>query len=229
MAKNLESEIQSINKNLLNICAKVERNFIKSMYALTHYSQKDAEEVKAADIEVDALEVEFEEACLRVLATQQPVARDLRYLFAVLKVNNDIERIGDLAVNIAERTISLLKAGNSKPADIEAIFPISDMFQKTLQMLKTCFDALTDFDVEKAQRARKLDREINEMNRAFYKMFLSIVKDEPKSIETMLCYSSITKYLERIGDYITNIAEDIIYAEKGKIIRHEKKLQEAAK
>ncbi|MBP9708703.1 MAG: phosphate signaling complex protein PhoU [Oligoflexales bacterium] len=223
MSKILETELKNINNKLLSLCHKVEESVAKSVFAVTHQSLAEAEQVIENDRAIDTLEVELEELCLRVLATQQPVARDLRYIVAVFKVNNDLERIGDLAVNIAKRSKSLI---DPKAKPFANLFPIKEICDKTTQMLRSSFATLIDADVTKAHSIRQQDQEIDELNREFFKIFIAAAKSDPLHIEYMLAYTSISRHLERICDYATNIVEDIIYLVEGKIIRHNPKVPE---
>jgi phosphate transport system protein len=174
-----------------------------------------AQEVIDGDIEIDRAEVEIEEDCLKILALHQPVAIDLRLVIAALKINNDIERIGDLGVNIAERAIFL--AGHEP---IEIPFDWGEMREKAMSMLARSLDALMKMDAEKAHAVRNSDDEIDELNRQMYTKVSRAVRKDPDHVERLLSYLSACRHLERIADYATNIAEDVIYMIEGEIVRH---------
>jgi phosphate transport system protein len=168
------------------------------------------------DYEIDQYEVEIEEDCLKILALHQPVAIDLRFIVAVLKINNDLERIGDLAVNIAERAEFL---ATREPVGVSLDFVT--MADKAQMMLKMSLDALVNLSVETAQQVRSSDDEIDAMNRRMYLKVQEAILDKPDRIESLVHLLSVSRHLERIADHATNIAEDVIYMIEGQIVRHQ--------
>jgi phosphate transport system protein len=174
-----------------------------------------AQRVLEADATIDRTEVDVEEECLKILALHQPVAVDLRYIVAVLKINNDLERIGDLSVNIAERTIFLCE----RPA-IPAPFDFDGMCRKTLEMLRGSLDALMEMNAERAQAVLAADNEVDAINREMYAKICAALRRNPDHAEVLLSYLSAARQLERIADSSTNIAEDVIYLIEGRIVRH---------
>jgi phosphate transport system protein len=165
--------------------------------------------------------VDLEEDCLKILALYQPVATDLRLIVSVMKINNDIERIGDLAVNIAERTLFLC----TEPP-IEAPSDLADMRTKALAMLTGSLDSLVRQDTKRAREVRTGDDEVDDLNRQIFREFSAAVRKNPENVECLLSYLSVGRHLERIADYATNIAEDVIYLMEGEIVRHKPTLPE---
>jgi phosphate transport system protein len=161
------------------------------------------------------MEVDVEEECLKILALHQPVAIDLRFIVTALKINNDLERIGDLAVNIAERSEFL--AGQepiSVPFDFEA------MAEKTQWMVTESLDSLVDMDCKRAYQVCAADDEVDALNRKMYKQVEASIIAHPRWTRCLFHLLSVSRHLERIADHATNIAEDVIYMVEGKIVRH---------
>jgi phosphate transport system protein len=187
----------------------------KAVKSLEDRDSKLAQEVIDADPGIDQAEVDIEEECLKVLALHQPVAVDLRFVIAVLKINNDLERVGDLAVNIAERTLFLCR---QEPIAIP--FDYSEIRRKALAMLGNSLDSLMNLDADLARKVRTSDDEVDFINRDMYAKVAQAMRNKPDHIERLLCYLSVSRHLERIADYATNIAEDLIYLVAGEIVRH---------
>lgn len=215
MANHLRNELEKLKTNLLSLSSEVERALNKAVLSVRNGDTALAKEVLDADNLIDQREVEVEEQCLAILALHQPVAKDLRFVIAVLKINNDLERIGDLAVNISERTIYL-----KKQPPIPIPFDFVNMSQKAVTMLKKSLDAFINMDLKLAHVVWESDDEIDEMNRQVYDKVYSGVKKDPEQVEALIHYLSISRHLERIGDYATNICEDVIYMAEGRIVRH---------
>jgi phosphate transport system protein len=167
------------------------------------------------DIQIDRTEVEVEEECLKVLALHQPVAIDLRFIVAVLKINNDLERIGDLAVNIAERSYFLA----SQP-EINVSFDFTEMSNNTEAMLNKSLDALVNLSPALAHEVCISDDVIDNINRQMYLKIQDEIIKHPDRITALIHLLSISRHLERIADHATNIAEDVIYMIEGEIVRH---------
>jgi len=174
-----------------------------------------ASKIIEMDREVDQMEIEVEEECLKILALHQPVAVDLRFIVAVLKLNNDLERIGDMAVKISERTIHLCNQNAQ-----EFLIDFSGMAEKVQLMLTKTLDALVNMNPELAYEVCVADDEIDEIHRNTYEIVRDQIKAHPECINFMLDFLSVSGGLERIADHATNIAEDIIYMINGEIVRH---------
>jgi phosphate transport system protein len=215
MAGNLQKEIDKIKKNILSLGAMAEDRFKKAVHAVRTNDTLVAQEIIASDMEIDELEVEVEEECLKILALYQPVAIDLRFLIVVVKINNDLERVADLAANIARRiqTVSGTGTGTFR-------YDYSPMAEKTGLMLKMSLDALVGMDADMADRVVSMDKEVNKMrNQAYDAMKTAILKAPEQVAQTINLYL-ISRHLERIGDHATNIAEEVIHLIRGKIVRH---------
>ena len=215
MSVHLEKEIERLKKQILALSAKVEENVYKAVRALEERSGILADEVMKGDRAVDEIEVEIEEECLKVLALYQPVAIDLRYIVTIMKVNNDLERVGDLAVNIAERAAFLATV---EGPDIPLDFPL--MMEKTRTMLRKSLDALMKRDAKIAHEVLAADDEIDAMNSEMYIKIQEAICRRPEQLESLIHLLSCSRHLERIADHATNIAEDAIYLMEGEIVRH---------
>lgn len=215
MSMHLHRDMENLQRLVLSVSAKAEEMIDKATRVLCERRFEDAAEVITADSEVDRQEVEIEEECLKMLALHQPVASDLRRIAAVLKINNDIERIADLAVNIAQRAEGL--------ADFpEFVVPdrVERMVDLTMQMVRDALNAFVNLDAENASRLIRLDDAVDEHNREIISELQNQMKQRPQSVEPALhCFSAV-RHIERIADHAVNIAEDVIYLVKGAIVRH---------
>ncbi|HPF36954.1 MAG TPA: phosphate signaling complex protein PhoU [Candidatus Krumholzibacteria bacterium] len=212
---HLMKEIEVLKRQLLALSGLVEDNLWRAVRAFEERDADLAEDVIARDSEIDAREVELEEECLKALALHQPVAVDLRFIVSVLKINNDLERIGDLAVNIARRSRFL--AEQQEP---ESVFDLPGMAAKVQGMLQRSLDALVTMNAEKARGVCADDDEIDAIHRRTYQVFRESVKKNPERIDSLTQILSTSNHLERIGDHATNIAEDVIYMVEGQVVRH---------
>jgi phosphate transport system protein len=215
MARTLEIEIESIKKKLLGFCAVVEGNVRDAIKALVMRDTALAAKVIDTDEEIDTMEVEIEEECLKTLALYQPVAKDLRFIIAVFNINNDLERIGDLAVNIAERAMSLAAC-----SEIDIPFDYTKMAEKVLAMVKSSLDSLVHMDPELARRVCEEDNEVDVINRQAQTRVQERIRQFPERVDCLIQFPAISSELERIADHATNIAEEVIYLAKGEIVRH---------
>jgi phosphate transport system protein len=215
MAQHLLREIEKLKKEILGLGAIVENSVQMAVRAVEDKDSALADRVIRSDVEIDHAEVDLEEDCLKILALHQPVAIDLRFIIAVLKINNDLERIGDLAVNIAERVSFLI----SQPS-VRIPYDFQGMVEKTSWMLRSSLDSLVKLDTSIARRVCSADDEVDEINRQMYDLVKDAIRARPEYVDVLIPYLSISRYLERIADHATNIAEDIIYMVDGVIARH---------
>ncbi len=216
MTTHLQREIDKLKKKILYMGAEAEEILRIAVESLVSRNVKLAQEAIESDERLDHLEVEIEEDCLKILALHQPVATDLRYVIAVLKINNDLERIGDLAVNIAERVIYLAdRPSFHMPLDLKG------MARLTQLMVKRSLDAIVNTDSKLARDVRASDDEIDDINRDMYDVITEYITKNPDQVEPALHVLSATRHLERIADQATNIAEDVIYLVEGDIVRHQ--------
>ncbi len=216
MKIHLQKELDQLKKRLFHLASLVEENLEKAIRAATQGEYELAREVRAADEEIDLLEVEVEEECLKILALHQPVAVDLRYLIAVLKMNNDLERIGDLAVNIAGG--KGCQRGPSLPPVLAQSFRELGMMSRT--MLRDSLDALMNLDAAKAHAVLAADDEVDARYHELSRRLAAGMCDDARQSEAMICWLLAAKSVERVADLATNIAEDTIYTIEGVIIRH---------
>ncbi len=215
MSAHLQRAISEIMKRLISLSAMVENNVKQAIEALTEHDAQHARQVIKEDKIIDQKEIELEEECLKVFALHQPVAVDLRYLVAVLKMNNDLERIGDLAANIAEHAVSIISA----PA-IKKSFVLVDLYAQVQTMLKAALDVVVNQDSKAAREILKMDDQVDRLHEDLSAEVLEGIKANPGQAEVLIQYIHIIRHLERIGDHATNIAEDIIYLMEGEIVRH---------
>jgi phosphate transport system protein len=217
MSVHLQRAIENLKKQLLSLCALVEDQVQMGVRALLERDETLAAKVQRGDREIDDREVYLEEECLKVLALYQPVAIDLRLVVAALKINNDLERIGDLAVNIARKAIAF-----AHEPFMEIPIDIGGMWERTQAMLRDSLDALVQVDARLAYQVCSRDNEIDGMKHEFRVEIEDRICREPELAHALLRLLAVTRNLERIADCATNIAEDVIYLIEGKIVRHEK-------
>ena len=215
MAKHLQREIENLKKKILSLGARVESAVHEAIRSIQKRDTVLARKIIEEDIQIDHAEVEVEEEGLKILALHQPVAIDLRFIVAVLKINNDLERIGDLAVNIAERSSFLA----SQPV-VSLSFDFAEMSEKTEAMLNRSLDALVNLNPELAHKVCADDDVIDTMNREVYLCVQETIGAHPEQIASLIHLLSVSRHLERIADHATNIAEDVIYMIDGQIVRH---------
>ena len=211
-----QREIENLKKLILSLGAIVEEQIQRAVLALERRDIKLAEEVFERDNEVDSLEIIVEEECLKILALYHPVAHDLRFVVAVLKMNNDLERIGDLAANIARRVKYL-----SKKEKIELISEFIETANKVQIMVKKSLDSLVNTDEKLARVVIASDEEVDKLTKHMLKRTINAIEKNPDKVKEYFSIRSISKNLERIADSATNIAEDVVYLCTGEIIRHQ--------
>jgi phosphate transport system protein len=215
MTKHIERQIAHLKEKILRVGTLVEEAISKSITALINRDVGLAQRVMASDEDIDRMEVEVEEECLKILALYQPVAADLRLVVAVLKINNDLERMGDLAKNIAKR-VSQLAAG--RPYELPP--EIRVMAMKAQDMVKQCLDAVVNGDPTLARQVREEDDAVDAARQRIQRRVMQGIKDNPDEAESLLRINSVSKHIERIADMATNIAEDVVYMVEGEIVRH---------
>ncbi|THB77584.1 MAG: phosphate transport system regulatory protein PhoU [Desulfobacteraceae bacterium] len=215
MRGHLPKGIEKIKKEILALGAMVEDRFKKAVYAIKTEDLELARRIMDTDHEVDQREIEVEEECLKLLALYQPVAVDLRFLVAVIKINNDLERIADYAANISQRFLS------SHAHAQKFRYDYSDMTELTAKMLEMSLDALVGMDLDIAYEVRILDHDVNQMRNEAYDMVQKDIKANPEQVAEIINMYLISRHLERIGDHTKNIAEEVIYLIEGEVIRHE--------
>lgn len=212
---HLHHEIDRLERRLLELGALVEENIGDAVSAFEKRDIDSARRVIDTDNRVDRMEVEVEEECLKLLALYQPVAVDLRFIIAALKINNDLERVGDQAVGIAKRVETFAKYPEiALPVDLHR------MAGKALNLLRQSLDAFVRLDTRLAHDVRQSDKEVDAYNREAEATVNRYIKQHPDKEEGYLQFMLVARGIERVGDHATNIAEDIIYMLEGEIVRH---------
>jgi phosphate transport system protein len=215
MTSHWQREIDKLKKQIFQLSDLVKQNLEDAVFALEKRDLELARRVHDSDDLVDQRELEIEENCLKILALYQPVAIDLRFIVAVLKINSDLERIGDEAVNIAARAIYI----NSQ-LPVQSNIDFSGITEGVKRMLTQSLDALVNLDAKIAYQVRSSDDEVDE---AVHRAFVDIkekIRRNPENVDVLIDYARICRYLERVADHATNIAEDVIYMVEGEIVRH---------
>jgi len=215
MAKHFDRELEKLKKKILSLSALVEERVYLAIKAIESRDPDLAERIIRSDHEIDEMEVEVEEECLKILALYQPVAVDLRFIVTVIKINNDLERIGDEAVNIAERIQSI-----AKHSTYSFHFDYAEMAEIAAAMLKQSLDALVNLDIDTAFRVLTLDDEVDDIQITAYLKIKEAMREHPEEMAYLINLHLISRHLERIADHATNIAEEVIYLIEGEIIRH---------
>lgn len=216
MTIHLQKEIEKLKTMILSMSARVEKNFHDISAAAVVTDVEVAKRVIKEEAQINDIELEIEEECLKSLALYQPVAVDLRLIVAILKINNELERINDFSVNIAERVLDLAQLAN-----FESPFDIKGMSEKVGQMLSMSLDSLINMDPQMAIEVCNLDDEVDDQNKEIFAQVNDEIQKDSSRVKPMLQYASISRYLERIADLASNIAEDVIYLVEGAIIRHQ--------
>ena len=219
--KHFSRELENIKKLILSLGTLVEERVRMATTAIENNDAVLAQRIIKSDYEVDEMEVDIEEECLKVLALHQPVAVDLRFIIDVIKINNELERIGDQAVNIAERVWV-----TAKSEQLERFFDYSAMGEKAQTMLKMSLDALVKMDYDQAFDVVRMDDEVDAIKEQAYDRIKKAIGEHPDKIGYLINLLLISRHLERLADHATNIAEEVIYLIEGEIVRHAQHDQE---
>jgi|SRR5579884_661199 len=215
MAKHLQRDLDDLQRDLLALAGLVEGAIYKSIQALQERDVLLAREVIAGDTQIDHEENHIDEECLKLLALHQPVAVDLRRIIAAMMINTDLERMGDLAEEIAERAIHLARP---------PLMPIPEKLQRmtdlTTMMVRQSLDSFVNLDTHVAQAVMRMDDEVDKYNEEIIAELIEAMKESPALVEAGLSMFSAVRHLERIADHATNIAEDVVYLVEGEIVRH---------
>lgn len=216
MSVHWEKQIERLKAMILTLGGLVEESLEKAIRAVQKRDPDLARAVIEGDERIDRMEIEIEEECLHTLALYQPVASELRFVVAVLKINNDLERMADLAVNISEQAIFLCQ----HPPVEQVPFDLATMSRQVRWMAKSALDALVQQDTQLAEEVRRTDDQVDQIHRAMYRQLPPRIVQNPQEAPALLHYLSISRQLERIADHATNIAEDVLYLVRGDILRH---------
>jgi phosphate transport system protein len=216
MIRFMHREIEKIRKLILSLGAVVEDRVRMATRALEEQDSATAQMIIETDWEIDELEVEVEEECLKILALHQPVAVDLRFLVTAIKITNDLERVGDLAVNIAHNVITMGQYSSQN-----LVFDYSRMADKAENMVRMSLDALVHLDADMAQLVVELDDDVDRIQRDAYDRITALLQQSPEQAGYFINLLLVSRHLERLADHATNIAEEIIYLIDGAIVRHQ--------
>ena len=218
---HFEAELQALRNQLLTMGGMVEERVHRAVNALVHRDEQDAQRIIATDKEVNDLQMDIDNRCLRLLATQTPLAVDLRLITSAMKINADLERIGDQAVNIAESALVLVPQPPLKPLiDIPLMAGIAE------KMIRDALDGFVKNDAALARDVLRRDDEVDELKDQVFRELLTYMMADPGTIQRALSLILISRNLERIADHATNIAEDVIFIAEAKDVRHHAEQQE---
>jgi len=215
MSKHLERDLDHLQRNILTLAAAVEEALYKAIRSLQDREVPLAQQVIAGDTPIDYQEIDVEEECLKLLALHQPVAIDLRRIATVLKINTDLERMADLAADIAERAMVL-----AQPPFVPVPEGLQRMTDLTTSMVRQSLDSFVNLDTALARRVLRLDDEVDRYNDEIIADLVQTMQSSPEMVEPGLSMFSAVRHLERIADHATNIAEDVVYLVEGEIVRH---------
>ncbi|MCM8778484.1 MAG: phosphate signaling complex protein PhoU [Candidatus Omnitrophica bacterium] len=215
MERHFDEELNQLKKELLRMASLAEEAVAKAIKALEKRDESICRQVLAEEERINMLEIDIEEMCLRLLALRQPMAVDLRFITSAMKINNDLERIGDLAVNIAERTLDLLTEPLLKP-----LIDIPRMAMIVQGMVRDVLEAFIKGDSKLAREVCRRDDEVDNLNDQIFRELLTYMISDPKTIKRALDLILVARNLERVADHATNIGEDVFYLVEGRTIKH---------
>jgi phosphate transport system protein len=212
---HFDDELQALKNRLLNMAALVEERTHQAIQALIDRRPELAEKVEAGDKDVNDLQIEIDDRCLKLLALQNPMASDLRLITAAMKINSDLERIGDQAVNIAENALKLIRVPLLKP-----LIDLPRMAEMAERMTRDSLDAFVRRDSALARDVLARDDNVDRLKNQLFLELLTYMTGDPSTIERALALILVSRSLERIADHATNVAEDVIFVVEGKDVRH---------
>lgn len=215
MQRFFDTELEDLKKQILLMGALVESQLQDALESLIMRNSNLAIRIVEHDVSIDKLDVEIDEVCLRLLALHQPAAGDLRFITTSMKIATELERMSDLAVNIAERVIELNKEPQLKP-----YIDLPRMAEWASQMVRESLDAFVNRDAELARKVCRDDDFIDGLTQQLFRELLSFMLEDPRTITRSARLTFVGKYYERIADHATNVAELVVYMVEGKIIRH---------
>jgi phosphate transport system protein len=215
MQISFDEELSTLKEKILLMGSKVEESIRLALKSIVDRDSRLAKKVIQSDRDINDIEIEIDEICHRLLALHQPMAGDMRFITSAMKINSDLERQGDLAVNIAERALTLNEVAPLKP-----FIDIPRMAHITQEMLKVSLDSLVSRDSKMARSVCERDDEVDNLNDQIIRELISYMLEDRANIKRALDLILVSRYLERIADHATNVAEDVIYMVEGKDIRH---------
>jgi len=216
MSLHLQRDLEKLKKEVLKLGNMVETSINNAILAINNRESTFVDEVSKHEDVINDMEVKIEEDCLKILALHQPVAGDLRFIVVVLKVNNDLERMGDFATNIAKRAQELMK---HEPLSTLPEF-VNELPDSVRTMVRYSLDALVKLDDVLARKVIDMDDRVDEINRNMYEAIKAVIEESPAKTDIAMSLLSTSRYMERIADLSTNIAEDVIFMVDGRVVRH---------
>ena len=216
MTVHLQRDLDSLKKDIVHLGSLVQNSTQSVVEFLGTKSEQQLQDVLEYEDRINELEVDIEEHCLKVLALHQPVAIDLRFIIVIMKVNNDLERMGDQAVNISQRVKSLMD-GPKLPISL----PIDEMTNAVQKMVSLSLEALVSQDPAIAREVVDMDDIVDDLNAQTYDLIRETIQADPSLVNSAMSMATISSNLERIGDLCTNIAEEVIFMVEGQVIRHQ--------
>ncbi len=215
-------ELDELQAKLLEMAGLVEQAIHKSVLSLVSRDESEAQDVLSNEARINQLEIQIDDFAVGLLALQQPMARDLRFLTAAIKINSDLERMGDLAVNIVERSLSLIQRPQVKP-----LIDIPRMAKLVECMVRKSLDAFVKRDADMAREVLLSDDEVDDLRDGIYQELIAFMERDPSTISRALDLIFVARNLERIADHATNIAEDVLFLIQGVDVRHHAEAREA--
>jgi phosphate transport system protein len=215
METHFQQELNHLKSEILKMAGLVERAISNAIESLTQRDTPLAEKTIQQDVQINGMEIDIDERCLNLLALHQPMAGDLRFIASTMRINTELERIGDLAVNIAERVVSLNQEPQLKP-----YIDIPNMADITKKMLRDVIDAFVSGDVALARSVCERDDQVDGLNNQVFRELLTYMMEDPKTITRAVHLIIVSRYLERIADHATNIAEGVIFMAEALVIKH---------
>ncbi len=215
MDRHFDEELQNVKRKLVEMAALVEESITKSLDGLKKKSAEMASEIREIDHKIDELEIAIEDMCIELIARHQPVGSDLRFLIGAIKMNNDLERMGDHSVNIADCIEYVIEGPH-----VAQITNIWSMAKIVKEMLRESVESFIHNDAARAQKVCERDSVVDEMRNETIRILLTYMLKEPEKIGSAIQYLLVAKNLERIADLSTNICEDVIYIAQARVIKH---------
>ena len=215
MQRHFDQELAQLKEQLLRMGSVVERQILRAMQSLVERDSELAHEVVMQDHHVNSLDVDIDDACIKLLALHQPTARDLRFITTAMKISSELERMGDLSENIATRALELNEEPQLKP-----YIDLPRMGDWTMRMVQECLNAFVNSDSRLARKVCNDDDYVDDLNEQLFRELLSFMLENPRTITRAIRLTFVAKSLERIADHATNIAELVVYMVEGKNIRH---------
>jgi phosphate transport system protein len=215
-SSHYEKELQEIKNDLIYLGALTEKAIRAAMKSLTERNSETAQKVIKDDVEIDILDTELEERCIKILALRQPTAIDLRFITTAIKITGHLERIGDMAVNIAEKAIFLIAEPQLKP-----YIDLPRMADLVGEMIKDSLDSFINNDLRMAEKVQRTEQIVDDLNEQIFRELLTFMMEDSKSIHRALLIMQVSKNLERIADHAKGIADMVTYMVTGDCVRHQ--------